>query len=68
MNNSSVTVLFFQFEPERDSLQEPFFSEDDQNEAEQGGSGGGVSQAVEGWCKCGMSEPINHSQDIWSLL
>ena len=48
MNSSSVTVLFFQFEPERDSLQEPFFSEDDQNEAEQGGSGGGVSQAVEG--------------------
>ena len=27
MGNSSVTVLGFQFEPVRDSLQEPFFNE-----------------------------------------
>ena len=31
MNNSSITVLGFQFEPERNSPQEPFFKEDDEN-------------------------------------
>ena len=35
MDNSSVTVLGIQFEPERDSLQEPFFNEEDENEVEQ---------------------------------
>ena len=28
MDNGSVTVLGFQFEPERDSLQESFFKEE----------------------------------------
>ena len=30
-----VTVLNFSFEPERDSFQEPFFNEDNENETEQ---------------------------------
>ena len=47
MGNSSVTVLGFQFEPERDSLQGPFFKEDDKNETEQERSSSRVSQAVE---------------------
>ena len=47
MNNSSATVLGFQFEPERDSLQEPFYQEDDVNETEQEKSNCRVSQAVE---------------------
>ena len=34
MDNSSVTVPGFQSEPERDSLQESFFKEDDENEKE----------------------------------
>ena len=32
---NSVTVLGFPFEPGRDSLQEPFFNKDDENETEQ---------------------------------
>ena len=47
MGNSSVTVLGFQFEPERDSLQGSFFKEDDKNETEQERSSSRVSQAVE---------------------
>ena len=58
MDNSSVTVLGFQFEPERDSPQEPFFKEDDDNETEQERSSSRVSQAVEEWCKCGICEPM----------
>ena len=58
MDNSSVTVLGFQFEPERDSLQEPFFKEDDVKETEQEKSSSWVSQAVEEWCKCGKCEPM----------
>ena len=58
MDNSSVTVPGFQFEPERDSPQEPFFKEDDENETEQERSSSRVRQAVEEWCKCGKCEPI----------
>ena len=58
MDNSSVIVLGFQFEPERDSLQEPFFKEDDVKETEQEKSSSWVSQAVEEWCKCGKCEPM----------
>ena len=52
MDNSSVTALGFQFEPQRDSPQEPLFKEDDENETEQERSSNRVSQAVEEWCKC----------------
>ena len=52
LDNSSVTVLNFPLEPGRDSLQEPFFNEDDENETEQERSSSRVSQAVEEWCKC----------------
>ena len=58
MDNSSVTVLGFQFEPERDSPQEPCFKEDDHNETEQERSSSRVKQAVEEWCKCGKCEPM----------
>ena len=59
MNNSSVTVLGFQYEPERDSPQKPFFKEDDEmNETEQERSSSRVSQATEEWCKCGKYEPM----------
>ena len=58
MDNSSATVLGFQFEPERDSLQEPFYQEDDVNETEQEKSNCRVSQAVEEWCKCEKCEPM----------
>ena len=47
LDNSSVTVLNFPLEPGRDSLQEPFFNEDDENETEQERSSSRVSQAVE---------------------
>ena len=43
LDNSSVTVLGFPFEPERD----PFFNEDDKNETEQERSSSRVSQGVE---------------------
>ena len=58
MDNSSITVLGFQFEPERDSPQEPIFKEDDGNETEQEKSSSRVSQAAEEWCKCGKCEPM----------
>ena len=59
MDNSSVMVLDFQFEPERDSPQEPFFKEDDEmNETEQERSSSRISRTVEEWCKCGKSEPM----------
>ena len=45
-------MLGFPFEPERDSLQELFFNEDDNNKTELERSSSRVSQAVEGWCKC----------------
>ena len=51
-------MLHFQFEPEIDSLQEPFFNEDDENETEQERSSSRVSQAVEEWCKCGKCETM----------
>ena len=48
MDNSSVTALGFQFEPERNSPQKPFFKEDDEmNETEQERSSIRASQAVE---------------------
>ena len=58
MDNSSVTVLGFQFESERDSPQEPFFKEDDGNETEQERISSSESQAVEEWCKCGKCEAM----------
>ena len=45
MDNSSVNVLDFQFQPER--AQEPFFKKDDENETEQERSSSRVSQAAE---------------------
>ena len=56
MDNSSVTVSGFQFEPERDSSQEAFFKEDDVNETEQEKSSSRVIQAVDEWCKYGKYE------------
>ena len=47
----------FQFEPERDSPQEPFFKEYDENETEQERSSSRVRQAVEERCKYGKCEP-----------
>ena len=58
MSNSSVTVPGFQSEPERNSLQESFFKEDDENEKEQEKSSSRVSQAVEEWWKCGKCESM----------
>ena len=54
MDCSSVAMLNFQFDPEWDSLQEPFFNEDNENETDQNNR----SSGVEGWCKCGKFEPI----------
>ena len=50
-NNSSVTVLNFPFGPERDSLQESFFNEDDENETDQDQEKGSsrVSEVAEEW-------------------
>ena len=53
-----VTVLNFSFEPERDSFQEPFFNEDNENETEQERISSRVSQTVEEWCKCGKCETM----------
>ena len=64
MDNSSITVLGFQFEPERDSSQKPFFREDDNNETEQERSGSRVNQAVEEWCKCGKCEPMLTEKEV----
>ena len=50
-------MLGFQFEPERDSPQEPFFKEYDENETEQERSSSRVRQAVEERCKYGKCEP-----------
>ena len=47
LDNSSVTVLDFSFESESDSLQEPLFNEDDENETEQETISNRVSRAVE---------------------
>ena len=59
MDNSSVTVQGFQFEPERDSPQEQFFKEyDEMNETEQERSSSRVSQTVVEWCKCEKCEPM----------
>ena len=58
MDNSSENVVGFQFDSERDFLQESFFNEDDENEIEQERSSSIVSQAVEEWCKCGKCEPM----------
>ena len=46
MDNSSENVIGFQFDSERDFLQESFFNEDDENEIEQERSSSIVSQAV----------------------
>ena len=40
-------MLNFPFEPERDSLQEPFRNEDDENETDQERSSSRISQAVQ---------------------
>ena len=45
-DNSSVTILGFPFEPERDFLQERFFNEDDENETEQVRNSTRLSQVV----------------------
>ena len=58
MDNSSVTVLGFQFEPERNSPQEPFFKEHDEMTETEQESSSRVSQAVEERCKCGKCEPM----------
>ena len=58
MDNSSVIVPGFQYEPERHSLQEPFFNENDGNETEQERSSSRVSHTLEEWCKCGKYEPM----------
>ena len=60
MNNSSVTLVGFQFKPEIDSPQELFFKEGDEmmNETQQERSSSRVTQTVEEWCKCGKCEPI----------
>ena len=58
ISKSSVTVLSFQFENERDSLQEPYFNEDDENKTEQERSSSRVSQAVEESFKCGKCETL----------
>ena len=47
LDNSSVTVLDFSFESESDSLQEPLFNKDDENETEQETISNRVSRAVE---------------------
>ena len=53
-----LTVLGFQFVPEKDSPEEPFFKEDDVNEAKQEKSSSRVTQAVKEWCDCGKCEPM----------
>ena len=58
MGNSFVTVLGFQLEPGRDSLQGPFFNKDEEKETEQETSKGRVSQAVEEWYKYGKCETM----------
>ena len=63
MGNSSVTVPGFQHEPERHSLQEPFFNENDDNETEQERSSSKVSQELEEWCKCGKYEPMSTEKE-----
>ena len=40
-------MLGFPLEPERESLQEPYFDEDDENETDQERGSSRVSQAVE---------------------
>ena len=47
MDNSSVTVLGFQFEPERDSLHKLFFKGNDENETEQERNSTRVNQVAE---------------------
>ena len=50
-------MLGFQFELERDSPQELFFTKGDENDTDQKRSNK-VSQAVKEWCKCGIYEPM----------
>ena len=45
-------MVDFSFESESDSLQEPLFNENDENETEQERISNRVSQAVEDGCKC----------------
>ena len=56
--NSYETLLSFPFQPETDSLQEPFFNEDDKNETEKEISSSRVNQAVQKWCKCGKCQTM----------
>ena len=46
MDNSFVTVLGFQYGPERDSLQEVLFKEDDENKTEHGKNSSRVNEAI----------------------
>ena len=58
MDNTSVTRLSFQFELERDPLQDLFSNKDDENETEQERGGSRVSQTVEEWCKSDKCETM----------
>ena len=51
-------MLGFPLEPERESLQEPYFDEDDENETDQERGSSRVCQAVEEWCKYGKCETM----------
>ena len=46
MDNIFVTVLGFQYGPERDSLQEVLFNEDDENKTEHGKNSSRVNEAI----------------------
>lgn len=61
--NSSIIVVGFQFELERDTLQESFFNENDENENEQERSSSRDSQPVEEWCKYGKCETMLREEE-----
>ena len=65
MDNTSVTRLSFQFELERDPLQDLFSNKDDENETEQERGGSRVSQTVEEWCKCDKCETMLKEKECW---
>ena len=58
MDNSSVTVLGFQFEPERDSLHKLFFKGNDENETEHERNSTRVNQVAEECWKCEKCETM----------
>ena len=63
MDNSSVIILGFYFEPEIDALQEPFFNEHDENKTEQERSSSKVNHAVEEQWRGGKCEPSLTEQE-----